>query len=435
MWSRRVAISLIVVVLGWWLFSDTYRRHAAQRFDENEIRFAHFGSYEDYGFWQGVIADFEKQRPETHVRQEYVVGLGDQYHIKMRQQILSETLPDVALIQLAAFQELAQYFEELTIPPAGPLEPTGLEAFRVGGVLRALPISGGNLLIYANRTCFERAATFHGKPVPLPTPDWTTGDFLRTAEALTCDFDRDGSVDQFGFWLPHWVYYLPFIWSFGAELTDPASTQWTFRGSQAESAMRFYRQLATGDRVCPREEEVAQLFQDTGFLTGRTAMCINGPWFMPFLAKTDLVDSYVVAPIPRGSAGRATRIAWDGVVMKRGMPPNRSATAWHFIEWMLSREVQDRLARSGRALPARVDSLEAFTSVDRDRRRPFVDALAYSRLQPTLPRFSALDRIINRQFGNAADPTRAFRAESMLDALAGDREIIEAFLSTEKNGQ
>ncbi len=435
MWSRRAVTSLIVVFVGWWLFSDTYHRHAVQRLDENGIRFAHFGSYEDYEFWQGVIADFERQRPQTHVRQEYVVGLGDQYNIKMRQQILSDTLPDIALIQFAAFHELAEYFEELSAPPAGQLEPTGLEAFRVGGVLRALPVSGGNLLIYANRTCFERATRFHAKPVPLPTSDWTVADFLRTAEALTCDFDRDGRIDQFGFWLPRWVYYLPFIWSFGAELTDPAESRWTFRGSQAECSMRFYRQLATGDRVCPREEEVAQLFQDTGFLTGRTAMCVNGPWFMPFLTKTDLAESYIVAPMPKGPAGRGTRITWDGVVMKRGLPPNKRATSWQFIEWVLSREVQDSLARSGRALPARRESLEAFVSVDESRRRPFVKALAYSRLQPNLPRFSTLDRIINRRFGDAADPTRAFRADALLGALAGDHEIVEAFQTVGNESQ
>ena len=474
---RRALVFLIAVVVGWWLFLDTYRRHAAVPDGSGEIRFVHFGSYEDFEFWRDVIADFQREHPGTHIRQEYVVGLGDQYNIKMRRQILSHTLPEVALIQLAPFHELAEHFENLdrmfgdvaqpngktgerprerlshfalrhstfSKPPplakgglGGVLEPTGLAAFRVGDVQRGLPISGGNLLIYANRTCFERAERFHGRPVPLPADDWTIEDFIRTAEMLTCDFDHDGRIDQFGFWLPRWVYFLPFIWSFGADVTDAAMTRWTFTGPQAENAMRFYRQLATGDRVCPRDEEVPQLFQDTGFLTGRTAMCVNGPWFMPFLAKTDLAEAYVVAPIPRGPCGRATRITWDGVVMRKDLPPQRRAIAWQFIEWMLSRDVQDRLARTGRALPARAESQAAFVAVDEARRRPFVEALSYSRLQSAAPPLAkgglgggTLDRIINRHFGDAADPARAFRAEAMLDALAGDREIVRALAAPE----
>jgi len=461
MWYRRalVCIVAIAILVAWWLFHDTYRRHAGLPVGGLEIRFAHFGSHEDYEFWRGVIADFERDHTGTRIHQEYTIGPGDQYDINMRRQFLSDRPPDVALIHLTQFRELAENFEDLGEFVEGAprrniegsaeqkkrpslfadphptfihvLEPTGLKAFQIGDAQRGLPVSGRNLLIYVNRKCFERAARFHNRPVPLPADDWTIEDFIRTAEMLTCDFDRDGRIDQFGFRLPRWVYYLPFIWSFGAEVTDADTARWTLAGPKAEAALWFYRRLATGDRVCPHEEEVPQLLQDTGFLTGRIAMCVNGPWFMSFLDKTDLADSYAVAPIPRGPGGRATLITWDGAVMKKGLPPDRRDIASRFIESMLSREVQDRLARSGRALPARTESQSAFIAPDESRRRPFVEAVSYSRLQPILPNFDALERIIDRHLADAADPTRPFRADAILDALAREPDIARTFARLE----
>lgn len=429
-----VVATVLAVLVGWWLFRDTYHKYAGPSETGAEIRFAHFGGFEDYEFWRQAIKDFEHGNAGIRVKQEYVAGLGDQYNIKLRQQILSQTLPDVVLVQLTTFQELADQFEILDrqegterLSYEGKLEPTGLKAFEVRGQQRGLPFSGGNLLIFLNRKSFQKASEFHGKPVPLPGEDWTVAQFLRTAEALTCDFDRDGHTDQFGFWLPRWVYYLPFIWSFGAELTDEQATRWTFSGPTAQSVMRFYRQLATGDRVAPREEEVPQLFQDTGFLTGKTAMCVNGPWFIPFLDKTDLAGDYAVAPIPRGPGGRATRITWDGIVMRKNLPPDRRDRAEQFIAHALSREVQGRLARLGRALPARVDVQEEFVAADPPRRKPFIDALSHSRLPPPLPRFESIDRAITRHFGDAIDPERAFEALTMLDALARDPAVVNAF--------
>lgn len=444
---KFAAASVLVLVVGWWLFRETYRKYAKPTPGE-VIRFAHFGGLEDYEFWAKTREEFEKANPGVRVLQEYSAGVGEQYNIKLRQQVLSQTLPDVLLIPHTTFQELADHFDLLSGLEV-QLDPNGLKAFEVQGQQRGLPFSGGNLLIFLNKKAFHKASEFHGKPVELPGNDWTVAQFLRTAEKLTCDFDRDGVTDQFGFWLPRWVYYLPFIWSFGADITDESATQWRFSGRSAQAVMRFYRQLATGDRVAPREEGRAdrggrlaalphaeaggegmpQLFQDTGFLTGKTAMCVNGPWFIPFLDKTDLAKDYAVAAIPRGPGGRVTRITWDGMVMRKGLPEERRKLARRFIEWTLSKEIQGRLARLGRALPARADALDEFVAADPLRRKPFVDALSYSRLQPPLPRFEAVDRAITRHFGEAVDPHRAFEAMTMLDALARDPAIVSAFSS------
>ena len=437
MFVRQGIRLLIATGVGWWLFADTVAHYRNAAPATGVIRFAHFGSYEDYELWRDVIADFEREHPGRHVRQEYIPGVAGQYTTKMRQQILSGTLPDVALIQLAPFHELAEHFADLSdllrassgsALATEPFDSTALAAFRFHGAQRGLPVSGGPLLIYLNTQCFERAALHRGQPIPLPGDDWTLEDFRRTAGLLTCDFDDDGRIDQFGFWLPQWVYYLPFVWSFGAELTDETMSRWTLYGPEAEDAMTFYRGLAIGDRVCPRDDEVPQLFQDVGFLTGRVAMCVNGPWFQPFLAKTGLATSYMIAPIPLGPAGRVTRSTWDGVVIPDRLPPDRYLLAKQFVEHVTSAHAQDRIARTGRAMPARIQSLTSFAAPpDEKRRRRFIDALTYSRVQPVFPHFPDVDRAINRTLGHLSDPGRNSSVTGLLDQLTHDPAIVGAF--------
>lgn len=434
----RTSKLAVALAIAWWLLGDTWAHYHKSDDTNLPIRFSHFGTYQDYELWRDIIADYQSIHPNRKIKQEYILGLSGHYNTKMRQQILTSNLPDVALIQLGPFHELAPHFADLTellnrdVAPSEPLnrtvDSTGLAAFVFDGTQRGLPVSGGSLQIFVNVQCFERASSYHGRPIDLPSDDWTMADFRRTARLLTCDFDDDGRIDQFGFWLPRWIYYLPFLWSFGAELTDDSLSQWTLNDAHAEEALSFYRDLAIGHRVCPRQDEVPQLFQDVGFLTGKVAMCVNGPWFMPFLAQTRLVDAYLVAPIPKGRAGSVTRITWDGIVLAQNTTRHRRDLAWEFMQHVLSKPVQDRIARSGRALPARNDSASAFVGpLNETQRRAFINARPHSRLQPLLKRFGEMDRTINRHFRALLDPASDRTVSSILQALEEDPIIVSIF--------
>jgi len=311
------------------------------------------------------------------------------------------------------------------------LDPAARAIFVWNGSQLALPLCGGNLVIYLNRACFDRAVA-NGAEVALPSAAWTMDEFLAMARSLTRDFDHDGRTDQYGLWMPSWVYYLPFIWSFGADLADPAGRHWAFQGSAAHAAAGFYRTLA--EQVSPDDAEVVQLFQDTAFLTGKVAMCVNGPWFQAFLAKTNLADSYVVLPIPRGPAGSVTRVAWDGIVMSDNLPPPRRDAAASFIRYLLSDPVQSRIAQTGRAIPARLSSRVAFEEgPDRTRRAVFLQALSGSRPQPLFSRFSEVDRALGRHFDRLRDPGCSASIAQWLDGLAKDPAIAAVF--SEEKGQ
>ena len=437
---RMLPAAGAVIAVGWWLFADTVRHHYPPAADANTIRFAHFGTYQDFQTWGEVIAAFERAHPGLEVRQEYVVGMYGAYNTKLRQQMLSGTLPHAFLVQLGPFANLAEGFADLTDQVADPHDgldlaafaPTSVPAFTHQGRIRGLPVSGGNLLIYCNPDCFDRASAHHGQDIPLPDDSWTIQQFRELAKLLTCDFDGDGQFDQFGFWQPRWVYYLPFLWSFGADVLDRSATTWLLTGPEAEQALAFYQNMRIGDRVSPRPEEVAQMFQDTGFLTGTTAMCVNGPWFQPFLAATSLADRYHVAHIPAGPAGRVTRITWDGICMAPDLPPDQQANAWRFIRFVCSDQAQAILASTQRALPALASVTARFTRADSGQRsRKFAEALAYSRTQPVTPFFREMDYAVNRHLAKLLRRDDPVTPRQCLADLAADRRIAEHFQMSE----
>jgi ABC-type glycerol-3-phosphate transport system substrate-binding protein len=253
------------------------------------------------------------------------------YETKIQQQLVAGNAPDVILFQDEPFPNFApkgfaaldEFVHRDGINLHRDYFDTAVASFMLDGQLRGMPLWGGDNLIYCNRRCFQKASRFHGRPVPLPDDDWTLDEFIRTAQDLTFDEDGDGRIDQFGFALPMWFYALPFMWSQGMEVLDPTNTRWVMTGPAAVKAWRFYQDLRFGYRVCPTPVEQGEMDGDTAFFTGRIAMFTSGPWAQPFLQSTTLKDDYLVVHVPRGPAGRATRVTWDCLAIYDGLSPQR----------------------------------------------------------------------------------------------------------------
>lgn len=401
---RRTAWIIAAFFTTTWLFLDTVRHYSPRPRDGRSIRFSHFGTYQDYETWRRLIEAFEAKHPTIHIQQEYIVGWYGLYNRKLHQQYLAHSEPDVSLVQSSSFLTLAQHFAKLpteTMRNLGcdNLDPVALQMYEVGGEQRGIPVTGGNLLVYYNKRCFERASSASVAPIAHPSSDWTMSDFETTAQALTQDFDGDDQIDQFGFWQPRWLYYLPFVWSFGVDVIDAKGQDRLLTGARAEAAISFYQQMRIGpERYAPHPHEISQMLQDVGFLTGRTAMCVNGPWFMAFLNETNLRDNYAVANIPIGPGGRKTRVTWDGIVISSRLPTPVSNSALEFVRFVASEDGQRILVSSARALPARLDVrnwlMDQYPS---GAVRAFTEALAYSQPEPQTPKFAQIDRAITRQ--------------------------------------
>jgi multiple sugar transport system substrate-binding protein len=432
----RVAIGLLVLAApAWWLFGDTLRYHWPTRFEDNAVRFAHWGGYGEYLMWQQIIAAFQRQHPEVDIRQEYVVGV--RYETKIQQQLVAGNAPDVIMFQdepfpnfaPKGFADLGDLIRRDGIDLERDYFDTAVESFTVDGRVRGMPLFGGNVLIYCNKLCFERASRFHGRPISLPPDDWTLEQFVEVARDLTFDEDGDGRIDQFGFALPTWLYYLPFLWAEGARVLDATRTHWAMVGPEAEAAWQFYCDLRFRYHVSPLPVEQAEMNTDTAFFTGRVAMCVNGPWMQPFLAGTTLRDNYLVVHSPRGPGGRATRVTWDALAIHDRISPQKTEAAWKFVKFACGPPGQEFVARYQRSVPALRSAAEAFKRYDRDvGSRKFVDALEYARLQPITVHWNEMDRTISRHMSDLLNELgpRQTPAE-FLASLANDPVIRRCF--------
>lgn len=440
---RLVQTALAAAVatgLGWWLFADTFRYFRSAAPDAREIRFSFWGGFEDYRMWEQMVARFERVHPGVRVRAELLPLSG--YATKILQQIAAGAAPDVMLFQdepfprvaERAFADLDEFIAKDPRAAAALADcwPTGVASFRVGGKQRGIPLLGGNVLIYCNEPAFARASRFHGRPIEPPKGDWTLADWARLSKDLTFDENGDGRIDQYGFLQPAWLYYLPFIWAHGGDLLDDSRRAWRFEGPAVVSALETYRKLRGEWGVSPAPFDIAGQNADTAFLSGRVAMCVNGPWLRPFLAETALSHRYRVVPIPRGPGGNATRVTWDGLCVSAVGSAARRRLAWEFVASCLEPESQAIVTAFRRAIPSRrtdVAGSQATPNGPGDAVDvAFRAAMEAGRVQPITAHWDEMDRAIKRAFADlTAEGPRQRSVEQILKDLREAPEIARNF--------
>lgn len=122
--------------------------------------------------------------------------------------------------------------------------------------------------------------------------------------------------------------------------------------------------------------------------------------------------------------------------MAPGLPNPQRARAAQLIEFILSGDVQDQIARTGRALPARLASQAQFTGDPVDHRRArFVESLGYARPQRPLSNFAEVDRVINRALGRMLNSPDQDVQSSLIAPLADEPVIQRTFSRSRKAGE
>jgi len=437
--ARCWVVVPLVAAAGYWLFADTLAHHFPDRRRRDRVRFTYWGGFTDHRMWREIIDAFEASHPGLHVAPEWLPLSG--YATKIDQQMVAGDAPDVMLFQDEPFPRYArEQFADLgpLLANDGPSRdrlddcwPTAVSSFQHEGKLHGLPVNGGNVLIYCNLDAFARASAFHNRPIAPPRSGWTLDEFVSLCLDLTLDEDGDGEPEQFALLQPHWVYYLPFIWSHGASLLDETRSRWTLQGPEAIAAFTLYADLRHRHRVTPAPIEYAGQNSDTAFLSGRVAMCVNGPWFQPFLNETAMATRYRVVNIPEGPGGSATRVTWDGVCLYAKLSETRRTNAWRFARFLLTREAQTVFAAYQRAVPARRAFSETYVRLgggSDSAAAMFINAMKTARLQPITPAWQTMHYAMRRHLISVILDGDARRApEAAIRALAGDRDINAAF--------
>jgi multiple sugar transport system substrate-binding protein len=351
------------------------------------VSFMAFGDPEELQAFRNVIRAFREEEPDVTIK---LIEASDRDDLlaRLATGFAGGKPPDLFLINYRFFGQFAA---------KGVLEPLeerlassqtfseddfyeqAVDAFRFRGALHCLPQNISSLVVYYNRTLFQRAG------VAEPTADWTWKEMTQKAVALTKDLDGDGKVDQYGLGVePVLIRLAPFLWSNGAELVNEDVTGFALDTRQAQEVLQEFLSLRTNYRVIPSEQEVESEDDETRFLNGRTAMLFDSRRATPGFRRITAFD-WDVAALPRFKEP-ATILHSDAYCMTKASK-NKDAT-WRFVEFALGPEGQRITAEAGRTVPSlkEVSTSEAFLDPNAKPKNSqvFLDAIEHMRHVPSI---------------------------------------------------
>ena len=318
---------------------------------------------------QQVADRYEALRPGTRVVLE---SAPNGYEERLLTSIAAGHPPDVYLLDspdIPTFVDrglavdLAPYQAALDFQ-ADRVFPQVLEAFRRGRALFALPKDFTPMVIYANRSVLA------GAEARAWTSGWTWEDFRGAARSVTTDRDGDGRPDVYGFDFPRNLFqWVPFVWSAGGDILAPGGARATgyLDGPAALSAYAFLTELAE-EGLTPGAQFVQQAdpARVARFASGGQAFLLSGHWTLPLfrdLVRAGALD-LAILPIPH----HPSQTGATSVLYASGwaVPPNAAnpRQAIDLAGFLASPEAQRIRARSGLAIPTRVDVAAEIAAAD-----------------------------------------------------------------------
>lgn len=246
-------------------------------------------------------------------------------------------VPDVAIVDVVDTQTFASLglLQDVTDSFGGTSAdffPGPWESTQLDGQTYALPLNSNNLALYYNKAIFEQA----GAVVP------TTWDELREVAKTTSSGDNTGIAMSAVKSEQGTFQFLPFLWQTGGDLNS-------FETDGA-TALSFLKSLIDDGSMSSAVANYTQEDARTQFVTGKTAMMINGPWELQNLRDSDI--DFGVAQLPAGEQAASGLGGENVVTFEQAQQPE---AAQKFLEFITSAEGAKIYCNESGQLSARVD--------------------------------------------------------------------------------
>lgn len=377
---------------------------------------------------QKLVDQFNQSHPTIQVESLYV-GQGDQQLPKILAAVVGNAAPDMLwfgpmltgqLVELNAIRPLEDWLA--TIPERSQLEPSLRSSMELEGHLWSVPFGTNNVGIFYRPSLFQAAGI---KKLPA-----TWEEFRQVARQLTRDTNGDGKIDQHGLVLPlgkgEWTVFtwLPFLWAGGGDLTQGESKAVQLVNPGAIAALQFWQDLLRdGSAILSGPERGYEL---DGFLTGKVAMQLSGPWTLGQLQATGV--DFGVLPIP-AQAQRATVTGGENLFLFK-TSPEREKAAEVFAQYVISEPFQTQWAIGTGYLPVNLKSRSSPAYQQFQASQPavkvFLDQAQYGRSRPIFPGYSRISDSLGRAIeaallGRGSPQELLQKAQQRLDLKLGDR--------------
>jgi multiple sugar transport system substrate-binding protein len=221
--------------------------------------------------------------------------------------------------------------------------PDVVEGLTFEGQLVGLTDNWDTQIMYYNRDLFDAAG------LEYPDGTWTWDDFVSAGRQLT---EGEGPKKIYG--AVHGTWFAPVfnsIWANGGDILNEDATKCVIDSPQATEAIQNVADLID-EGLSPTPSQLEGQSPVQLMLSGRAAMFIDaGRWAAYELQEAgDRVD-WAVAPVPKGSEGRANffHLAMFAIAENSDSQEN----AWEFLKFMVSKEASKVLLANAQGIPAR----------------------------------------------------------------------------------
>jgi multiple sugar transport system substrate-binding protein len=211
------------------------------------------------------------------------------------------------------------------------------------GTQWGIPLDYHPMAVFKNKAAFEAAGID-------PNIQFDSKEsFLEVARALT----KDGTYG-IGIGSDHahtMRYWYGLLYQDGGAFLDEAGTEAQFADEAGVEALQFLHDLVNVEKVAPPNQSDI----DRDFLSGNTAMVIEGPWFIPSTEEAGL--DYTVAPFPTIFDTPATWAGSHTLTIPKNDDEQRQEAALNLVRYLSENSVE--WAKSSGQIPASFDVVES----------------------------------------------------------------------------
>lgn len=298
-----------------------------------------------------VIPAFEAQHPNIKVEAQAVPY--NEFRKKLLTAIAGGTAPDLIRSDIIWVPELAHMGALVPLDELMPDFDTYKEKMFPGplstnywqGHYYGLPLDTNTRILMWNKEMYD-AAGVEGPPT-------TIDEFLAVCEKIKALGEDKYCFADGGTY--GWAV-LPWIWSFGGDITDPEmkTASGYLNGPNTVAAYEFLKMMLDEGYLHPG---ILSGDVDTGggFANDQIANLLEGPW-MPAIFEAQFPEKEIHwALMPAGKGGSISVVGGEDIVMFQQSQHKEAAA--EFIRFMLSSEVQLTMAEVGQ-VPVRTDVID-----------------------------------------------------------------------------
>lgn len=251
--------------------------------------------------------------------------------------------------------------------------------------LYGIPDQTNCLALYWNRDLFKQSeAELRAAGLDPDRAPRTWDEFVRYGRILT-----KPEILQYGFGMFNSLWFsLPFFNTFGAEFVkrgEDGKFVAVLDGPAGQQALQFMTDLYLKHKVEAGAWRSGSINPEQGFLNGKYAMILSGPWNLKRFSNVN----FGVSLVPAGPAGTSSNVGGQNMVIFRNS--KHPEVALDFLRYFASEDVQVRWCETLGQIPVNLRAFDKIDTSTRPHLAVFMEQMKTAKPTPKIPRFDVLE--------------------------------------------